>query len=305
MRIQMTDKVLLTGAGGLVGSTILAQLRLQGRSDLDLRSENSVRNYFKKHRPDSVIHTAAKVGGLGANMDYMSDFYSDNVLINTNVLNACRSYNVRKVISFLSTCIFPDETTYPLTEGMLHDGPPHSSNFGYAYAKRMLDIHSRSINSQYGLNYSCVIPTNIYGPGDNFSLDKGHVIPSLIHKCFLAKRDETDFVVWGSGKPLREFIYSHDVGRLIKLLLDMSFESVILSTSEEVSIGRVAEIIANAMEFKGDIVYDTSKSDGQFRKPTCNKKLKSLVTDFKFTSLEDGIRETVKWFTFNYQTCRK
>jgi GDP-L-fucose synthase len=188
---------------------------------------------------------------------------------------------------------------------MLHNGPPHPSNFGYAYAKRMLDVQSRAIATQYGLNYSCVIPTNIYGPKDNFSLKTGHVIPSLIHKCYLAKRDNTDFVVWGSGKPLREFIYSQDVGKLVQLLLNIPFDSVILSPSEEVSIGRVAEIIANAMGFKGKIVYDTTKSDGQFRKPTCNNKLRSLIPDFNFTPLEEGIQFTVDWFKENYQTCRK
>tara|TARA_R110000823_G_scaffold308873_2_gene432728 strand:+ start:4267 stop:5166 length:900 start_codon:yes stop_codon:yes gene_type:complete len=298
-------KTLLTGAGGLVGSTITAPLKVYGGDHLDLRDRDRVSIYFRTHNPEVVIHTAAKVGGLGANTNSMSDFYRDNILINTNVLDASQRTGVKKVISFLSTCIFPDKTTYPLTEAMLHNGPPHPSNFGYAYAKRMLDVQSRAIATQYGLNYSCVIPTNIYGPKDNFSLKTGHVIPSLIHKCYLAKRDNTDFVVWGSGKPLREFIYSQDVGKLVQLLLNIPFDSVILSPSEEVSIGRVAEIIANAMGFKGKIVYDTTKSDGQFRKPTCNNKLRSLIPDFNFTPLEEGIQFTVDWFKENYQTCRK
>ena len=298
-------KTLLTGAGGLVGSTITAPLKVYGGDHLDLRDRDRVSIYFRTHNPEVVIHTAAKVGGLGANTNSMSDFYRDNILINTNVLDASQRTGVKKVISFLSTCIFPDKTTYPLTEAMLHNGPPHPSNFGYAYAKRMLDVQSRAIATQYGLNYSCVIPTNIYGPKDNFSLKTGHVIPSLIHKCYLAKRDNTDFVVWGSGKPLREFIYSQDVGKLVQLLLNIPFDSVILSPSEEVSIGRVAEIIANAMGFKGKIVYDTTKSDGQFRKPTCNKKLQSLIPDYEFTPLEEGIQFTVDWFKENYQTCRK
>tara|TARA_R110000782_G_scaffold137419_6_gene229911 strand:- start:206 stop:1111 length:906 start_codon:yes stop_codon:yes gene_type:complete len=300
-------KSLLTGANGLVGHTILAQLNLLSQNDLDLRDRDAVFGYFDKHRPDAVIHTAARVGGLGANMQYMSDFYTDNILINTNVLDAAQRNGVEQVVSFLSTCIFPDMATSVLTEDMLHEGEPHPSNFGYAYAKRMLEVQSRAISSQHGLGYSCVIPTNIYGPHDNFNLNSGHVIPSLIHKCYLAEKYGTNFMVWGSGKPLREFIFSHDVGELVGMLMQRyrSPYTVILSPSEEVSIGRVAEIIANAMEFKGKIVYDTGYSDGQFRKPTCNKKLQSLIPDYEFTPLEEGIRFTVDWFKENYQTCRK
>lgn len=301
-------KTLLTGADGLVGSTIQAQVNLFSKHDVDLRDRNRVFDYFNMYKPEAVIHTAAKVGGLGANMNFMSDFYSDNILINTNVLDAAQRIGVKQVVSFLSTCIFPDMPTSLLTENMLHEGEPHPSNFGYAYAKRMLEVQSRAISEQYGLGYSCVIPTNIYGPNDNFDLDSGHVIPSLIHKCYLADRDGTDFVVWGSGKPLREFIYSQDVGDLVGLLMqrypDLSY-SVILSPSVEVSIGRVAEIIANAMGFKGKISYDTTKSDGQFRKPTCNKKLQSMIPDYEFTPLEEGIQRTIDWFVKNYETCRK
>jgi GDP-L-fucose synthase len=300
-------KTLLTGANGLVGSSLPTQLNLSSKNDLDLRDRNRVFDYFSEHKPDAVIHTAAKVGGLGANMNFMSDFYSDNILINTNVLDAAQRNGVEQVVSFLSTCIFPDDMQYPLTEDMLHEGPPHASNFGYAYAKRMLEVQSKAISVQHGLGYSCVIPTNIYGPNDNFSLESGHVIPSLIHKCYLAEKYGTDFVVWGSGKPLREFIFSYDVGELVEMLMDRYRTSytVILSPSEEVSIGHVAHIIAEAMGFKGKIVYDTTKSDGQFRKPTCNKKLQSLIPDYEFTPLEEGIQFTVDWFKENYQTCRK
>ena len=300
-------KKLLTGANGLVGSAIRANLHIFSKNDIDLRDRNAVFDFFNQYKPEAVIHTAAKVGGLGANMEFMSDFYTDNILINTNILDAARRNNIEQVVSFLSTCIFPDKVGYPLTEDMLHEGEPHSSNFGYAYAKRMLEVQSRSIALQYGLGYSCVIPTNIYGPNDNFSLESGHVIPSLIHKCYLAKKHGTDFVIWGSGKPLREFIFSHDVGDLVGQLMQRYKKpyTVILSPSIEVSISRVARIIANAMGFKGKIVYDTTKSDGQFRKPTCNKKLQSLIPDYKFTPLEEGIHTTVKWFKDNYQTCRK
>tara|TARA_R100000329_G_C7590901_1_gene209562 strand:- start:253 stop:1158 length:906 start_codon:yes stop_codon:yes gene_type:complete len=300
-------KTLLTGANGLVGRAIKADIRLKGSSDLDLTNQKETYDIFKRYDPDVVIHTAAKVGGLGANINYVNDFYVDNVLINTNVLEASRKVGVTRLISFLSTCIFPDEIEYPLNELKLHLGEPHDSNFGYAYAKRMLEVQSRAVNRQYNLNYDCIIPTNIYGPHDNFSIDDGHVLPSLIHKCYLAKRGSTDFVVWGSGKPLREFIFSKDIAEIVSKLVERgkSFGSLIVSPSREISIGEVAELIAKHLGFRGNIVYDKSKPDGQLRKPTDNSKLMSLLPDTEFTPIEDGICETVEWFVENYKSCRK
>lgn len=142
-------------------------------------------------------------------------FYRENMLINDNVMEACRVHGVQKLVSCLSTCIFPDKTTYPIDETMIHDGPPHPSNEGYAYAKRMVDVMNRCYREQYGCRFTSVIPTNVFGPHDNFSIEDGHVIPGLIHKCFLAKRDGHPFVIWGSGSPLRQFIHSMDLGALL------------------------------------------------------------------------------------------
>jgi len=300
-------KTLLTGADGLVGSTIDAELRISGRDQVDLRNWDSTERYFRLHTPDTVIHTAARVGGLGANMNNMADFYYDNILINSNVLEAARKFSVPRVVSFLSTCIFPDDTQYPLTEDKLHQGEPHFSNFGYAYAKRMLEVHSRALRVQHGVEYTCVIPTNVYGPRDNFSIDNGHVIPSLIHKCYLAKRDNTDFVVWGSGSPLREFIFSEDVGDLTNIICEKyrGSDPLILSTCKETSIGEVAGIIAYLLDYKGKIIFDSSRPDGQLRKPTSNVKLLDFVPDYQFTPLVEGMKKTVEWFVANYDRCRK
>jgi len=300
-------KTLLTGANGLVGSTIHAELRLSSRKQLDLRDWDNTYCYFKDFKPDAVIHTAARVGGLGANMNHMSEFYHDNIQINTNVLEAARRTGVKKVVSFLSTCIFPATAEYPLTEDQLHQGEPHSSNFGYAYAKRMLEVNSRAIANQYGLNYICVIPTNIYGPHDNFNLEDSHVLPALIHKCYLAKRDNTDLVVWGSGKPLREFIFSKDVGEITQLILEHyeGTEPMILSTSKEISIRGAVETIADVMGFEGSIVFDDTKPDGQYRKPTSNLRLKSFIPEYEFTSFREGVKQAVDWFVENYEECRK
>ena len=182
----------------------------------------------------------------------------------------------------------------------------------------MLEVQSRAYNQQYGISvdgsrmsfngkYVNIVPTNIYGPNDNFELENSHVVPALIHKCYLAKRDNTDLHVWGSGKPLREFIYSEDVGKLTKLILDQYEldEPIILSTSEEVSIRELVEVVADAMDFKGRIIFNTNQPDGQYRKPTSNLRLKSFAPEFKFTSLKKGITKTVEWFLQNYETCRK
>lgn len=304
------SKVLVTGGSGLVGSSLKnynSDYILPTRKQLNLLNAEEILDFIIKNNVQAIIHAAAKVGGVKANIDSVSDFYTENILMNTHILESAKKAGVKKVISFLSTCVYPDKVQYPLKEEYLHFGQPHDSNFGYAYSKRMLEVHSRAISRQYGFNYSCVIPTNIYGPNDNFNLDTSHVLPGLIHKCYLAKRDNTDFVVWGSGKPLREFIYSEDVGRIINLLIEknIEFDSVILSPSQEISISEVAKIIAGCLKFTGNIVYDQSMPEGQHRKPTSNKKLLNLIGDFKFTSITEGIESTVNWFLENYETCRK
>ena len=299
-------QTIVTGGTGLVGSAINTGVKLSSK-DVDLRDWKSTLSLFEDYKPKNVIHCAARVGGLGGNMNYKGEFYYDNIMMNTNVLEASRRVGVKKVVSFLSTCVFPDDVEYPLTEKKIHLGEPHSSNYPYAYAKRMLDIQSRAYKEQYGVNYISVIPTNIYGPKDNFSIDNGHVIPSLIHKCYLAKKLNTDFVVWGSGKPLREFIYSEDVARLTEWALENynEEEPIIFSTSDEISVGNVAEMIVYYIGFKGKLVFDDEKPDGQFRKPSDNSKLLSYLPDFKFTPMEEGIEKSVNWFMENYEEARK
>jgi GDP-L-fucose synthase len=227
----------------------------------------------------------------------------DNLLINTNVLKAAHNAGINTLVGCLSTCVFPNEINYPINENMLHDGPPHESNEGYAYAKRMMDLHCRIYREQFGRNYFCIIPTNVYGPYDNFNLMDGHVIPSLIHKCYLAKESNLPFEVKGSGKPLRQFIYSMDLARLILMLLENNvYENMILSPSEEYTIGEMAEIVNS--HFGNQLIFNENYADGQYRKTADNSKLKGLI-NFEFTSLKDGIEETVKWFMSNYPNVRK
>jgi GDP-L-fucose synthase len=275
----------------------------------DLRNRADTEKIFAKYQPTHVIHLAAKVGGLFANMAQKVEFFRENILINDNIMECSRIYKVEKLVSFLSTCIFPDKTTYPIDETMLHDGPPHPSNEGYAYAKRLIDTMNRAYAEEYGCNFTSIIPTNIYGPHDNFSIQNGHVIPGLIHKCYLAKKDNTPFTIWGSGTPLRQFVYSRDLAELTVWVMreyhDPTPITLSVDEEEEVSIKDVALAVAKAMQFDGQIVFDTSKADGQFKKTACNKKLRSLKADYEFTSMPDGIQQSVDWFVANYDSCRK
>jgi len=299
------SKLLITGGHGLVGSSITADVKI-GR-EFDLTNFDETQRMFESHKPTHVIHCAGKVGGVGGNMNHKGEYFYDNIMINTNVIESARRNGVEKLVSFLSTCVFPDNVEYPLTEEKIHLGEPHNSNYPYAYAKRMADVQIRAYREQYGLNYVSVIPTNIYGPNDNFSLTHGHVMPMLIHKLYLAQKNNTDFTVWGSGNPLREFIFSKDVAKLSEWAVNHYDESepIIFSTSEEISIKDLVDLLVKEFNFKGKVTFDSSKPDGQFRKPSDNSKLKSYLPDFQFTPIEEGIKETVNWFITNYENARK
>jgi len=303
----MENKILVTGGNGLVGSEFIGDHYYKPTSkEYDLKKTDDVNRLMLK-RFDSVIHTAGKVGGLGGNINHKGEFFYDNIMINTNVIESSRISGVKNLVAFLSTCVFPDNIEYPLTEKKIHLGPPHFSNDAYAYSKRMVDVQIRAYREQYGLNYKSVIPTNIYGPNDNYDIKNGHVIPSLIHKCFLARENKTPLTIWGSGKPLREFIFSKDVAVLSEWVLHNYNENepIILSTSEEISIREVVDIIVEIMNFKGKVVFDTSKPDGQFRKPSDNSKIKNHLPNFKFTDIFDGLKETIEFFEKNYNILRK
>ncbi|CAH0674169.1 unnamed protein product [Spodoptera exigua] len=317
--------ILVTGGSGLVGQaikTVIDEEKSQnhdgskdetwifcGSKDGDLRDKAQTDALFERHQPTHVIHLAAMVGGLFHNMAHNLDFFRENMAINDNVLNASYKHNVKKVVSCLSTCIFPDKTTYPIDETMVHNGPPHTSNFGYSYAKRMIDVLNRGYQEMYGCTFTSVIPCNVFGPYDNFNLQASHVIPALIRRMDDAmQKGDQQFTVMGSGKPLRQFIYSLDLARLFIWVLRNydSVEPIILSVDEEdeVPISTVAEMIKKAHGFSGEIVYDVTKADGQYKKTASNKKLRSLYKDFKFTPFETAIHDTVAWYKQNREHAR-
>ena len=302
------NKILVTGGNGLVGRSFNGPQFIKiSTKDGDLKERSVAKEIIDSHNPDGIIHCAAKVGGIMGNTNYPGDFYHDNIMMNTNVIEEARKKGIKKLIFFSSTCVFPDKVEYPLSPEKIHLGPPHNSNYAYAYAKRMGQVQIQAYREQYGVNYFTVIPCNIYGPGDNYNLENGHVIPSLIHKMYLAKQNNTDFVVWGSGSPLREFIFSEDVAELTMMLYEKydGVDPVILSTSEEISIKDIVLMIAEIFEFKGNVIFDSEKPDGQLRKPSDNSVIKTMFPDYKFTPIEIGLRKSISWFIKNYENIRK
>ncbi|XP_017471307.1 PREDICTED: probable GDP-L-fucose synthase isoform X2 [Rhagoletis zephyria] len=307
-------KVLVTGGSGLVGNAIKTVINGESSEDewifvaskdADLTDNNSTRALFDRIKPTHVVHLAAMVGGLFHNMNNNLDFLRKNMQINDNVLQTAYEHGCIKVISCLSTCIFPDKTSYPIDETMVHDGAPHPSNYGYSYAKRLIDVLNHAYHDKHGCLFTSIIPCNIFGPHDNYRPEVSHVIPGMINRMYQLIYEEKSlpdnekvFVVYGSGKPLRQFIYSLDLAKLIMWVLDNydSVDPLILSVDEEneVTIFEVAKAVAKAFDFKGKLICDTSKADGQYKKTASNKKLRSLLPNFKFSAFEDAIDASVK-----------
>lgn len=306
------SRILVTGGDGMVASSFKSlvsnhEIILAGRKEADLLIREEFEDLLIKTKPEAVIHLAAKVGGVKSNTDYISDFYSENVRINCNVLDACNSLGIKSVISLLSTCVYPDSPVYPLTEDQVHNGSPHPSNFGYAYAKRMLDVQTRAINLQHSRNYMCAIPNNLYGPNDNFDLENGHVIPSIIRKIWEAKLSKKPPVFWGDGTPLREFTYSGDLAKCLIFLLDnkRAENLVNIGSTREVTIKYVVQVVCRLLNYNGEVLWDKSMPMGQLRKPSSNLRFRNMGwKDENYTSLESGLEKTIGWFVENYPNVR-
>ena len=307
--------VVVTGGTGLVGNAIRAisasyadyTFVFLSSKMFDLTSLEETRKMFRTYEPAIVIHLAACVGGLYKNMNNKVEMLEKNLLINFNVVSCAHEFHVEKLVACLSTCIFPDKVTYPIDESMLHNGPPHDSNDAYAYAKRMLEIHCRAYREQYGDRFICVTPTNIYGPHDNFNLEDAHVLPALIHKCHLAKQEGRDFIIRGSGKPLRQFIYSEDLANMIMRVVEKGEEpNMILSVPDEYSIKQVGHLIAASFNYEDRIVFDPSFADGQYKKTVSSNTWTTFSKEdpITYTSIQNGISQTVAWFKEHYAESR-
>jgi GDP-L-fucose synthase len=301
----MVNSIVVTGGSGMVGSAFKSILPT---AEYIARKQLHDKTYDIAGK--SLIHLAAKVGGVKANIDYVADFYYENSIINQKILDYAHKEKASKVVSLLSTCVYPDASyvNYPLTEDQLHLGPPHDSNFGYAYAKRMVDVMSRSYRQQYGCNFITAIPNNLYGKNDNFDLENGHVIPALIRKVWEAKINNKNYIeCWGDGTPIREFTYSEDIVKILLFLLENynEPEPINIGNTREYSIKEVVEIICKQLEYNGEVMWQIDKPSGQYRKPSCNKKLLDLGWKKEhYTSLEDGLKKTCDWFIMSYPNVR-
>ena len=296
-------KILVTGGNGLVGKhlqDILPDAIYVSSKDCDLTQNYEVHRLMYKEKPDVVIHLAARVGGILDNINYPVDYLEENIMINTNVLRKCHQFGVERVISILSTCIYPDVVdTYPLKEEILFNGPPPPDNFAYAMSKRCMATQIDSYKKQYNKQWSYLIPCNLYGEHDKYEEHHSHFVSALIKKIHEAK-DSVE--IWGTGKPLRQFMYAGDLARVIKYMIDNDVVDNFNVAPDYVH--SIEEITKIGMEScgKGDlnIVYDNTKPDGQYRKDVDSSKLISVMKDFKFTSLEEGIRRVYDNFSQRY-----
>ena len=305
--------VFVAGHNGMVGSAVVKSLLksgyskiiLKSRSELDLTNQSETENFFKNSKPDIVILCAAKVGGILANNNYKADFIYENIMIGANIVGACKNHNVKKLINLGSSCIYPKHANIPIKEEELLNGQLESTNEPYAVAKIATLKMCESYYYQYGSNFYSLMPCNLYGPNDNFDLDSSHVLPALIHKVHLAKKNSSKSVTaWGTGNPLREFLYSEDLADAIVFCLEnidaidiysQGISHLNCGSNEEISILNLLNKIKKIIKYKGDIIFDKSKPDGVFRKKMNNDKIFNLGF-FPKTSIDEGLKKTYDLF---------
>lgn len=307
--LDRSARVYVAGHNGLVGSAIGRRLAADGFTDvigrssrdLDLRDHGAVDAYFAEEAPDVVILAAAKVGGIGANSTYPTDFISDNLRIQTSVLDAALAHDVQRLLFLGSSCIYPKFAQQPINEDQLLTGPLEPTNDAYAIAKIAGIIQTQSVRRQHHRAWISAMPTNLYGPGDNFDPESSHVLPGLLRRFHEAKQSgAAEVVVWGSGTPRREFLHVDDLARACVYLLDHYDEEqpINVGTGQDVTIKELAELIADVVGYTGHIVWDTSRPDGTPRKLLDVGRLHALGFDASI-ALRDGITSTYDWYLAN------
>lgn len=315
--MRKESKIYIAGHRGLVGSALYKRLELEGYSnlivrtskELDLRRQTDVEAFFEKERPEYVFLAAAKVGGILANSSYPADFIFDNIMIQTNVINASLKYKVQKLLFLGSSCIYPKFAPQPMKEEYLLTGELEQTNESYAIAKIAGIKMCQAYNRQHGTNYISVMPTNLYGPEDNFDLETAHVLPALIRKFHEGKSfnlqpstlNPQSVVIWGTGTPRREFLYIDDMADACVFLMEEYDGSEIINVGagEDIAISDLAVLVKEVVSYEGDIVYDHTKPDGTPRKLLDISKLSALGWRSKI-SLREGITRTYNWFS-NYK----
>lgn len=303
-------KVLLFGSNGLVGSSVKelfekdknVELIAATRDDADLFNYDSTRNIIEDNKPNIIINSAAKVGGIYANNKYRTTFLLDNLKININILEACINFPNIKIINLGSSCIYPLDAPTPIKESSLLDGKLEETNSPYAIAKIAGIELGRSLHSQFGHEVINLMPTNLYGPRDNFSDLNSHVIPGLIQRIHNAKIEKNKNVeIWGSGKPLREFLYVNDLADAIKFIINNNVrnELINIGSGEEITIKDLANLICEVIGYNGSLLFDSSMPDGNPRKLLDSSIINSLGWKAK-TKLKDGLEKTYKWYVENF-----
>tara|TARA_B100001287_G_scaffold276033_1_gene285489 strand:+ start:1707 stop:2633 length:927 start_codon:yes stop_codon:yes gene_type:complete len=303
-------KVLLFGSNGLVGSSVKelfekdknVELIAATRDDADLFNYDSTKNIIEDNKPNIIINSAAKVGGIYANNKYRTTFLLDNLKININILEACINFPNIKIINLGSSCIYPLDAPTPIKESSLLDGKLEETNSPYAIAKIAGIELGRSLHSQFGHEVINLMPTNLYGPRDNFSDLNSHVIPGLIQRIHNAKIEKNKNVeIWGSGKPLREFLYVNDLADAIKFIINNNVrdELINIGSGEEIAIKDLANLICEVIGYNGSLLFDSSMPDGNPRKLLDSSKINSLGWKAK-TKLKNGLEKTYKWYVENF-----
>ena len=314
--MKYNEKILITGGTGMVGKHLeelmlvdaydqmgiadrlmrkIPNVKFIGSLDCDLRDWNAVDKLFNDFNPERVIHLAAKVGGIQANINSPADFYEDNVLMNTNLLKASKKYNVKRFTGMLSTCIYPNTVpNYPMTEEDLFNGPPAETNHAYAYAKRVMAVHINAYNTQYNTKYNYLISPNLYSEHDNFEHgEKMHFITALLKKIREADIKKIKTIkLLGTGKPLRQFMYAKDLASAILTMIQKDItESFNVAPNFNYSIDEMAKMSIQSLNKKLKINYPSTALDGQYRKDVSSAKMLKLMPNFKFTGFKQGIKK--------------
>ena len=303
------SKIMVAGARGMVGSAIVRNLKSKGytnvipvtRDEVDFTSQIQTSNFFKEVRPEYIFVAAAKVGGIMANKEYKADFITDNLEIQTNIIKNAHKFGAKKLLFLGSSCIYPKHPNIPITEDQLLSGPLESSNDGYAIAKIVGVKMCEAYRQQHGFNAIALMPTNLYGPNDNFDLNSSHVLPAMIRKFHKAKESNTSVVeCWGDGSPMREFLHVDDLAEACHVAMKNyeEPEHVNVGTGEDVTIKELAKTIADVVGFSGEIEWDTSKPNGTSRKVMNVDKMKALGWEPKI-GFREGIQSTYEWYKEN------